>query len=151
MPVSPTSDGMPSLAPRARRKLAHVLCARFDLICLETLNLDAMKRLWGRKVSDLGFAEFASILCRVAEKTGARVVQIDRWEPTSKKCANCGQRQALSLAERQFNCPNCGWSCRRDQNAALNILAAGVAASAAGASAAGLGDVSRSSMSAVSA
>jgi putative transposase len=29
----------------AHWKLAHDLCARFDLICLETLNIDGMKRL----------------------------------------------------------------------------------------------------------
>ncbi len=31
-------------------------------LCFEDLNLDGMKRLWGRKVSDLGFAQFMSIL-----------------------------------------------------------------------------------------
>ena len=34
-------------------KLATDLCKRFDTLILETLNLDGMKRLWGRKVSDL--------------------------------------------------------------------------------------------------
>ena len=132
-------------------KLAHRLCARFDLICVETLNLDGMKRLWGRKVSDLGFGEFVDILHQVADKTGTRVIQVGRWEPTSERCANCSSRQELALSERHFNCPDCDWSCHRDQNAALNILAAGTAAIAAGASAAGLGDVRRSSASAVSA
>ena len=36
-------------------KLATDLCDRFDIIAIETLNLDGMKRLWGRKVSDLAF------------------------------------------------------------------------------------------------
>ena len=34
-------------------KLATDLCRRFDTIVTETLNLDGMKRLWGRKVSIL--------------------------------------------------------------------------------------------------
>lgn len=34
-------------------KLAHELTDRFDVLCFETLNLKGMKRLWGRKVSDL--------------------------------------------------------------------------------------------------
>ena len=35
-------------------KRATDLCRRFDTIVTETLNLDAMKRLWGRKTSPLG-------------------------------------------------------------------------------------------------
>jgi putative transposase len=128
----------------AHWKLAHELCAQFELICLETLNLEGMKRLWGRKVSDLGFAEFVVILQQVAAKTGVEMVQIDRWEPTSKVCAHCGARQSMPLSERHFHCPECGWSVPRDQNAALNIVAAG-------ASAAGLGDVRRSIIAAISA
>jgi putative transposase len=135
----------------AHWKLAHHLCARFDRICLETLNLDGMKRLWGRKVSDLGFAEFVGILQQVAAKTGAEIVQVDRWLPTSKACAACGRLQDMPLSQRHFECPDCGWSCSRDQNAALNILAAGLTAAAAGASAAGLGDVRRLLSAAVSA
>lgn len=141
----------------AHWKLAHELCARFDLICLETLNIDGMKRLWGRKVSDLGFAEFVDILHQVAAKTGAEIVQVDRWLPTSKACAACGRLQNMSLSKRHFECPDCGWSCSRDQNAALNILATGLSAAAAEASAAScqddsrLGDVRRPLLAAVSA
>ena len=43
-------------------KRATDLCRRFDTIVTETLNLDAMKRLWGRKVSDLAFGQFVRIL-----------------------------------------------------------------------------------------
>jgi putative transposase len=134
----------------AHWKLAHQLCARFDVVCLETLNLDGMKRMWGRKVSDLGFAEFVDILHQVAAKTGTEIVQVDPWLPTSKACASCGALQEMPLSERHFACPGCGWSCSRDQNAALNILAAGLSAAAAGASAAGLGDVRRAHWHAVS-
>lgn len=128
----------------AHWKLAHELCTRFDLICLETLNIEGMKRLWGRKVSDLGFAEFVRVLYEVATKTGVIVVQVDRWQPTSKTCAGCGALQEMPLSVRHFNCSLCGWSCPRDQNAALNILAAG-------ASAAGVGNVRRPRLAAVSA
>lgn len=128
----------------AHWKLAHELCGRFDVICLETLNIYGMKRVWGRKVSDLGFAEFVAILHQVAAKTGTEIVQIDQWAPTSKACASCGSLQEMPLSERQYDCPECGWSCTRDQNAALNILAVG-------ASAVGLGDVRRPPLAAVSA
>ncbi|MYC78747.1 transposase [Candidatus Poribacteria bacterium] len=43
-------------------KVATELCKRFDTIVTETLNLSGMKRLWGRKVSDLAFGQFVEIL-----------------------------------------------------------------------------------------
>ena len=43
-------------------KIALRLVRRYDTIAIETLNLAGMKRLWGRKVSDLAFGEFALIL-----------------------------------------------------------------------------------------
>jgi transposase len=39
-------------------KQACMLATVFDLLVFETLNLKAMHRLWGRKVGDLGFADF---------------------------------------------------------------------------------------------
>jgi putative transposase len=133
----------------AHWKLAYRLCERYDTICLESLNLEGMKRVWGRKVSDLGFGEFVTILKEVALKTGTRIVQVNRWEPTTKRCACCGRMQEMPLAIRVFDCQACGWTCDRDQNAALNILKCGL--EAAGASAAGLGDVRREYVRAISA
>ena len=43
-------------------KRATDLCKRFDTIVTETLNLDGMKRLWGRKVSDLAFYQFVEMM-----------------------------------------------------------------------------------------
>ena len=43
-------------------KLAHQLCDEYDALGFETLNLRGMKKLWGRKISDLGFSQFTLIL-----------------------------------------------------------------------------------------
>lgn len=43
-------------------KLANALVGEYSLICIEDLNLKAMQRLYGRKISDLGFSEFVKIL-----------------------------------------------------------------------------------------
>jgi len=40
-------------------KLAHALCDEYDIMVFEDLNIDAMKRLWGRKVSDLSFGQLS--------------------------------------------------------------------------------------------
>ena len=39
-------------------KQARLLVTVFDLLVFETLNIKAMHQLWGRKVGDLGFADF---------------------------------------------------------------------------------------------
>ena len=88
----------------------------------ETLNIDAMKALWGRKISDLGFSDFLNILKYVAKKTGKAVKQIDRWLPTSKTCSACDTvKENLELRERTFHCCACGLEIDRDLNAAINI------------------------------
>lgn len=103
-------------------KTAHDLCERYDFIAIEDLNLDGMKRLWGRKVSDLSFAEFVSILEHVAKKRGVGVENVDRYFPSSKTCSGCGWiKRDLRLADRKWVCEECGTIHDRDQNAATNI------------------------------
>ncbi|MEH1926850.1 RNA-guided endonuclease InsQ/TnpB family protein [Nostoc sp.] len=103
-------------------KLAHSLTNRFDVLCFETLNLKGMKRLWGRKVSDLALRDFLDILEWVALKKGKLVVYIDQWYPSSKTCFNCGHiLESLDLSVRRWRCPSCLSVNDRDENASLNI------------------------------
>jgi putative transposase len=116
-------------------KLAHKLTNEFDILCFETLNLKAMQRLWGRKISDLAFGEFLQILEWVAKKKGKQVIYIDQWYPSSKTCSDCGHiLEHLDLSVRQWRCPSCNSVNGRDENAAKNI-------SMVGASTLWLGDV----------
>jgi putative transposase len=101
------------------------LVERFDLLIFEDLNIAAMKRLWGRKVCDLGFSNFllkTSWMCRKLDK---EFVKIGRWEPTTKPCNKCGHKQDMPLNKRIFVCEACGYTDCRDGNAALNILQTG--------------------------
>ncbi len=110
-------------------KLATELCTEFDILCFETLNLDGMKRLWGRKVSDHAFYQFIQILKQKCAKHGKKLEQISQWTATTKPCSDCGyHNQDLSLSDRQWTCPECGSHHDRDINAAINIKRAGLAA-----------------------
>ena len=71
-------------------KLATELCTEFDILIFETLNLDGMKRLWGRKVSDHAFYQFLEILKKKCAKHGKTLRQISRWTATTKPCSDCG-------------------------------------------------------------
>ena len=107
-------------------ELAHDLCTHYDFIALETLNLQGMKALWGRKVSDLGFAAFVDTLHHVASKTGTIVHHIGMWFPSTKLCSMCGcLNQAITLRDRIWACPDCSVTHRRDHNAAINIFREG--------------------------
>ena len=107
-------------------KLAHELTDRYDEIRLEDLNLQGMKSLWGRKVSDLGFADFVKKLVYIAAKKGVKITFIDKWYPSSKTCSVCGAvNETLNLRDRIWQCPNCHTQLDRDRNAAVNIFRVG--------------------------
>ena len=109
-------------------KLANELTDKFDYLFFETLNLKGMKRLWGRKISDLALAEFLKIIDFVATKKGKVVSYIDRWYPSSKECSEClTVVDELPLNVRYWVCPNPSCNARhgRDDNASKNIKRAG--------------------------
>ena len=122
---------------RVHRRVAHVrqafhwetardLCQTYDHISLETLNLQGMKALWGRKVSDLGCASFVDILHHTASKLGTIVHHIDRWFPSTKLCSTCGcVNHHITLRDTVWTCVHCGTTHQRDHNAAVNIYREG--------------------------
>ena len=109
-------------------KTARMLAWRYDTICLEDLNLEGMKRLWGRKVSDLAFSGFVEKLKYLCMKMGKTLVFVDRWCPTSQKCSECGAKNPITkdLRIREWVCPHCGKVHDRDRNAAINIYREGM-------------------------
>ena len=107
-------------------KTAHQICRAYDSIFVEDLCLTGMCRRWGRKMHDLAHGRFVEILCMVAAKYGCTVHRIDRFYPSSKMC-ECGYvKDDLTLADRQWVCPQCGAVHERDLNAARNILRRGI-------------------------
>lgn len=109
-------------------KLAHNLVGRYALICLEDLNLKAMQKRYGRKISDLGFADFVNKLKYMAHRTGSIVVEVDRFFPSSQLCSECGyqNKDTKNLNIREWTCSHCGCKHNRDRNAAINIEREGI-------------------------
>ena len=107
-------------------KLAHELCKRYDYIFIEDLNIEAMRRIWGKKISDLCHSSFIDKLMYVSLKYGVIVHKIDKWYPSSKTC-ECGYiNKLLSLKDRKWICPECESINDRDVLAARNILRKGI-------------------------
>lgn len=107
-------------------KLSKELCEKYDVICFEDLNIDGMKRLWGRKVSDLSFKTFLGILEHQAKKHKTEIIYIPRFFPSTKTCSCCGSIQKLELTDREWKCIKCNTVHDRDFNASINILNKGL-------------------------
>ena len=109
-------------------KLARKLCLKYEKICIEDLNMRAMQRMWGKKISDLAFSEFVKILKHQATKFNVAIIEIDRFFASSQICSHCGEKnpEVKDLKIRSWTCPNCGAKHDRDFNAAKNILKFGL-------------------------
>lgn len=104
-------------------KTAQYLTGKYALISIENLNLKAMQKRFGRKISDLGFADFVNKLKYETQKAGSNVVEVGNFFPSSQLCSNCGyqNKELKELRIREWTCPKCGKHHDRDLNAAINI------------------------------
>ena len=119
-----------------RRDHQHQMTARAvagaSVICIEDLNMKAMGRGMGRRsfrrsVGDAGLGEIRRQLTYKAMWRGRVIVSVDRFYPSSKTCAACGEIHAgLKLADRHWRCERCGTEHDRDLNAAQNIRREGL-------------------------
>lgn len=106
-------------------KLTTDLVKRFDVICIENLNIKGMvkNRKLSRAISDLGFYEFKRQLIYKANAFGKTIKELDKFYPSSKTCHCCNRKvDDLPLNIRNWTCPNCQTNHDRDINASLNIL-----------------------------
>src|ERR1039457_2751160 len=106
-----------------------------EIIALEDLNPASMgkrpkknpAKALSRSILDASFYELRRQLTYKTQDRGHRVVVVDRFYPSSKKCSHCGETKAkLALSDRVFECSTCGISLDRDVNAARNIRDEGI-------------------------
>ena len=121
-------------------KLSTKLVSESQAIYTETLavkNMMANHKL-AKAIADCGWGEFLRQLEYKAKWHDRKIVAIDRWFPSSKRCHPCGHvLDKLPLEIRKWTCPSCGSLNLRDQNAAKNILAVGQTVFACGSSSGG--------------
>lgn len=108
-------------------KVSRTLVNENGLIAVEDLRVKNMVRGWfGKSINDAGWTAFINKIAYKAECAGRLFVKV-KPHGTSQKCSGCGHTQSKTLAERWHECERCGLSLSRDHNAAINILAAGIA------------------------
>lgn len=87
-----------------------------------------------RAIADAGGGGFVRQPEYKSEWPGRQVVAIDPFFPSSKRCRGCGYTMPeMALNVRSWRCPECGADHDRNVNAAKNIKAVRLAASAHGA------------------
>ena len=108
----------------ALHKCSDAITKRASVVVLEDLNVAGMVKnhKLARAVMDSSMSELHRQIRYKAAWRGVEVLTADRWFPSSKTCASCGEvKAALSLSEREFRCDFCGVIEDRDLNAAINL------------------------------
>jgi len=105
-------------------KTSTKLIRENQTIILEDLNIAGMMKnhCLARVISDVSWAKFITMLQYKSEWYGKNLVQIGRFEPSSKMCSCCGTiNRDLTLKNRFWTCEGCKAEHDRDVNAAINI------------------------------
>ena len=110
-------------------KLSTALIRHYDVICIENLNTKGMMKnhKLAKAISDVSWSSFVQKLMYKAKWFGRKIVEIDRFFPSSQICHTCGHRDGKKpLAIRVWTCSSCGTILDRDINASKNILIEGL-------------------------
>ena len=104
-------------------KLSRKIADSYDAVAVEDIDMKAMGQClhFGKSVQDNGYGLFREMLEYKLAWQGKKMVKVDRFFPSSKKCCKCGRiKKGLKLSERVYHC-ECGNEMDRDHNAAINI------------------------------
>lgn len=110
-------------------KLSTKVVGENETIVLEDLNVSGMvkNRKLSRAISIQGWSMFRQFCDGKSDRYGRDFRVINRWEPTSQICSDCGFRWGkLDLKVRTVQCVNCGSTHDRDENASKNIEKVGI-------------------------
>lgn len=107
-------------------KAAREIVNRFGLIAVEDLNVKGLAgSMLARSVHDAGWGMFIQRLDDKAESAGRQIVRVNP-NGTTQRCSGCQTVVPKTLSQRWHDCPACGLSLSRDENAAREILRLGL-------------------------
>jgi putative transposase len=108
-------------------KLGALLAQEYDLLVLEDLNVQGLVQKGETKrrrlrLYDSSFSELRAVLEWQFRKRGKLVLPVPAFN-SSRECFRCGEiNRDLTLEDRVFRCPRCGFTVDRDLNACLVLL-----------------------------
>lgn len=108
-------------------KLALSLSKKYDVIVIEDLDLKEISKHhhFGKNIYDNSYGMFINKLTYKLEQLGKKIIKVDKYFPSSKKCYCCSNIHNLALETRVYDC-ECGNHIDRDINAALNLAIEGI-------------------------
>lgn len=112
-------------------KITRKLTDQHNAIILEDLNIQGMQKFnsgLSKSVTlDFSWYQFVTTLKYKMAWAGKYVMQVDRFFPSSQLCYMCGQKNnALTLDQREWECPSCHTHHQRDENASKNLKKEGM-------------------------
>ena len=110
-------------------KLSTQICDETQVIVLEDLKVSNMMKnhCLAKAISDVSWAEFLRQMEYKSKIFNNLIIFADTFYPSTKLCSQCGHiHKDITLADRIFNCPACGFSIPRDQQAANNLHTLGL-------------------------
>jgi putative transposase len=111
---------------QASRQLVNA----YQVMVFEDLDIVDMQsngqRILNRNIADVAWGQFVQYTTYKAESAGRVVLRVNP-RGTTQMCSGCGAIVPKDLSVRIHDCPHCGLRIDRDLNAALNILARGLA------------------------
>ena len=118
----------------AAHKATTAIAKRSKLVCVETPYVKGWtknKRL-ARAAADASPGRVLRLMDWKCRREGVRLVEVDRFYPSSKTCSSCRHVNAGLKMEERWTCPACGVRHQRDDNAASNLRRQGLAADVEG-------------------
>ncbi|MBP1910610.1 putative transposase [Methanolobus bombayensis] len=107
-----------------QHKISMKLISENQALVTENLNVSGMikNHKLAQAISDVGWSEFIRKLTYKAKWYGKTILQIGRFDASSKLCNICGyKKDDLTLNDRGWECSSCKTLHDRDVNAAINI------------------------------
>ena len=118
----------------ARKFLLHTITNKLikenDIIAVESLDVKGMQQnhYIAKSLTKNPISEIIRVLNYKAIRYNKRLIEIDRYYPSSQLCNVCDyqNRKVKDLSVRSWQCPQCGHIHDRDLNAAINIMLEGL-------------------------
>lgn len=118
----------------ARKHLIHDITNKLikenDIIVCENLDIKSMYKDHNiaKSLNSNPFGEIIRVLKYKAEWNNKKLIQIDRYYPSSQECSVCGfqNKELKNLSIRKYECPMCHTKHDRDFNASVNIMFEGL-------------------------
>jgi putative transposase len=121
--VAKTHERIANQRKDFHNKTSDAILKTYDTVIMEALNVTGMMKnhYLAKSIGDAGWSSFMTMLKTKALSRGKNVIEIGRFDPSSKMCSQCGYIYNLKLSERTWTCSKCGTAHDREWNAAKNI------------------------------